>query len=191
MLGAIAHARLRLGDPAKARDSYREEIALRDQFSPAAGRSGRGPPRTRRASRQARRPERLPRRPESRPRVLISRRSSSAEEIAAQNPDETQAHRDVLLSLEKLGNHELIYSRDPKAAREYYQQALDGFLERLKAEPVVGAGQDGRRARALLCRHGRPSRGKPRRCRWPITASAATSAKSWPRTRRPSSARWT
>ena len=49
MLGAIARARLQLGDPAKARDNYREEIALRDQFSPDAGRSGRGPPRTRRA----------------------------------------------------------------------------------------------------------------------------------------------
>ena len=55
-------------------------------------------------------------------------------EIAAQNPDETQAQRDVLLSLEKVGNHELIYSRDPKIARQYYQQALDGFLKRLKAE---------------------------------------------------------
>ena len=40
----------------------------------------------------------------------------------------------MLLSLEKLGNHELIYARDPKAARGYYQDALDGFLERLKAE---------------------------------------------------------
>ena len=36
ILGAIARARLPLGDPAKARDKYREEIALRDQFSPDA-----------------------------------------------------------------------------------------------------------------------------------------------------------
>jgi hypothetical protein len=35
MLGAIAGARLRLGDPARARALYREEIELRDQFSPA------------------------------------------------------------------------------------------------------------------------------------------------------------
>ena len=43
----------------------------------------------------------------------------------------------MLCSLEKVGNHELIYSRDPKVARECYQDALDGFLERLKAEPAV------------------------------------------------------
>ena len=43
----------------------------------------------------------------------------------------------MLLSLQKLGNHELIYSRDPKIARQYYQQALDAFLERLKADPTA------------------------------------------------------
>ena len=135
ILGAIARARLQLGDPAKARDNYREEIALRDQFSPALAdqvevrreRAGLGdklgdlsvslgdPKAGREHFQQA----------------LELRR-----EIAAQNPDETQAQRDVLLSLEKLGNHELIYSRDPKVARQYYQEALDGFLERLKAEPA-------------------------------------------------------
>ena len=57
-------------------------------------------------------------------------------EIAAQNRDETQAQRDVLLSLQKVGNHELIYSLDPKTARQHYQEALDGFLERLQAEPA-------------------------------------------------------
>ncbi|HEY2155965.1 MAG TPA: serine/threonine-protein kinase, partial [Isosphaeraceae bacterium] len=35
ILGALARARLRLGDPARARALYREEIELRDQFSPA------------------------------------------------------------------------------------------------------------------------------------------------------------
>ena len=35
MLGAIGRARLVLGVPAKARDCYREEVALRDQLSPA------------------------------------------------------------------------------------------------------------------------------------------------------------
>jgi tetratricopeptide (TPR) repeat protein len=42
----------------------------------------------------------------------------------------------VLLSLETVGNYELIYSRNPMTARQYYQEALDGFLERLKAEPA-------------------------------------------------------
>jgi tetratricopeptide (TPR) repeat protein len=136
MLGAIAHARLLLGDPAKARDKYREELALRDRLSPDRGdqveihreRAGLsqklgdlsvslGEPKAAREHFQ---------------QALAVRR-----EIAAQNPDETQAQRDVLLSLEKIGNHELIYSRDPKTARQYYQEALDGFLERLKAAPAV------------------------------------------------------
>ncbi len=161
MLGAIARARLLLGDPAKARDMYREEVALRDQFSPAladqvevrrerAGLSDKlgdlsvslGDPKAAREHFQ---------------QALELRK-----EIAAQNPDETQAQRDVLLSLEKLGTHELIYSRDPKIARQYYQEALDGFLERLEGRAGIGAGQDGRRPRALLRRHGRPSRGGPR-----------------------------
>jgi tetratricopeptide (TPR) repeat protein len=122
-----------LGDPAKARDRYREEIELRDQFSPAladqvearrerAGLSDKlgdlnvslGDPKA------------------GREQFLQAFRLR--QEIAAQNPGETQAQRDVLLSIEKLGTHELIYSRDPKLARQYYQEALDGFLERLEAE---------------------------------------------------------
>ena len=133
ILGAIARARLQLGDPAKARDKYREEIELRDQFSlilanqvevrrERAGLTDKlgdlnvslGDPKAGRKQFE---------------QSLQLRR-----EIAAQNPDETQAQRDVLLSIEKLGTHELIYSRDPKIARQYYQQALDGFLERLEDE---------------------------------------------------------
>ncbi len=135
MLGAIARARLLLGDPARARDNYREELALRDQFSPdlagqlevrreRAGLSQKlgdlsislGEPKAARAHFQ---------------QALALRR-----EIAAQNPDETQAQRDVLLSLQNVANHELIYVRDAKIARQHYQHALDGFLDRLKAEPA-------------------------------------------------------
>ncbi len=36
ILGAIARARLLLGDPVKARENYREELALRDLLSPSA-----------------------------------------------------------------------------------------------------------------------------------------------------------
>jgi serine/threonine-protein kinase len=133
ILGAIARARLQMGDPARARDAYREEVALRDQFSSSLAdqvevrreRAGLrdklgdlsvslGDPKSARDHFQ---------------QALQLRR-----EIAEQNPGETQAHRDVLLSLQKLGNHELIDSRNPKAARDYYQKALDGFLQRLAAE---------------------------------------------------------
>ncbi len=133
ILGALAKTRLRLGDPAEARALYREEIALRDELSPVLAdqvevrreRAGLrdklgdlsislGDPGAGRESFEA---------------ALKLRR-----EIAADHPDEAQARRDVLLSLQKLGTHELIYSRDPKAALGHYQEALDGFLERLKAE---------------------------------------------------------
>jgi serine/threonine-protein kinase len=133
MLGALANSRLRLGDPAGARALYREEIELRDRFSPAlanqievrrehAGLRDKlgdlsvslGDPEDGRKNFEA---------------ALKLRR-----EIAADQPDETQAHRDVLLSLQRLGTHELIYTRDPKAALVHYRTALDGFLERLKAD---------------------------------------------------------
>ncbi len=135
ILGAIARARLLLGDPARARDNYREEIELRDHLSPnlvdqvearreRAGLSDKlgdlsialGEPKVAR---------------EHFEQGLALRR-----EIAAQHREETQAQRDVLLSLQKVGNHELIYARDPKTARQYYQEALDGFLLREQAEPA-------------------------------------------------------
>jgi serine/threonine-protein kinase len=135
ILGAIARARLQLGDPARARDMYREEIELREQFSQAL------------ADQLELRRERaglcdklgdlsvslgdLEAGREHFQEALRLRR-----EIAAQHPDETQAQRDALLSCEKIGTYELIHSRDPKAAREFYQEALDGFLERLTAEPT-------------------------------------------------------
>jgi eukaryotic-like serine/threonine-protein kinase len=133
MLGAIAHAHLKLGDPAKARDTYREEVELRDQLSPAA--AGQVEVRRERAGLRDKLGDlSVSLGEEKAGREHFQQALALRREIAAQNPDETQARRDVLLSLEKVGNHELIYSRDPKIARQYYQEALDGFLERLKAE---------------------------------------------------------
>jgi serine/threonine-protein kinase len=133
MLGALANARLRTGDPAKARALYREEIALRDQFSPAFAEQI-----------EVRRESAGLRAKLGDLNVALGDAGTGREnfeialelrrEIAADKPDETQAHRDVLLSLEKLGTYEMIYARDPKVALRYYQEALDGFLERLKAE---------------------------------------------------------
>jgi tetratricopeptide (TPR) repeat protein len=133
ILGALAHARLKLGDPAKARALYREEIELRDQFSPALAddievrREGAGLRSTLGDLSVSLGDPAAGR--ENFELALKLRRK-----IAADKPDETQAHRDVLLSLEKIGTHELIYARNPKAALGYYQDALDGFLARLKAE---------------------------------------------------------
>jgi serine/threonine-protein kinase len=133
ILGALAGARLRLGDPARARALYHEEIELRDGFSPAL------------ADQLEVRRERAGLRDKlgdlsvslgdpdaSRDHFQIA--LELRRENAADHPEETQSHRDVLLSLQKLGTHELIYTRDPKAAHRHYQGALGGFLERLKAE---------------------------------------------------------
>ena len=148
ILGAIAHAYLRLGDPAKARDRYREELGLRDQLSAQA--NDQLEVRRERAGLSDRLGDLSlslgePRDASEHFQVVPAIRR----EIAAQNRDETHAQRDVLLSLQKVGNFELIYSHDAKTARERYQEALDGFLERLKAEPA-SVPRDGRSAGALL-----------------------------------------
>ena len=136
ILGAIARARPATGRPGQgSRTVSRRDRAARPVLS-GPGRSGRGPPRTRRAPRQARRPERLPRRPEGRSRIFPAGARAPRRRSPRRTPTRPRPMRDVLLSLEKLGTHELIYSRDPKIARRYYQEALDGFLERLKAEPA-------------------------------------------------------
>jgi tetratricopeptide (TPR) repeat protein len=136
MLGAIARVRLALGDPAKARESYREEIALRDQLSP--GIAERVEARRERAGLSDKLGDLSVSLgdPEA-GRKYFHQALELRREIAAQNPDENQAYRDVLLSLQKVGTHEMIYARDPKIARQYYQQALDGFLERQKADPTA------------------------------------------------------
>ena len=133
ILGALARARLRLGDPVKAGVLYREEVELRDQLSPAAA-----------DEIEARRERAGLRDKLGDLSVSLGAPDAGREhfemalklrrKISADKPDETQAHRDVLLSLEKLGTHELIYARYPKAALGRYQDALDGFLERLKAD---------------------------------------------------------
>ena len=65
---------------------YREEVALRDQLSPAV--ADQVEVRRERAGleRQARRPERLPRRPEGRPRAIPAGASSSARKSPSRTP---------------------------------------------------------------------------------------------------------
>ncbi len=135
ILGAIARAQLQLGNPAAARERYREEIDLRDHLSPAL--ADQLEVRRERAGLE----EQLGELNDSlgdpaAGRECFERALRLRREIAARNPEETQTHRDVLVSLEKLGTHELIYSRDPALARRYYQEVLDGFLRRLQDEPA-------------------------------------------------------
>ena len=140
MLGAIAHTRLRLGDPAKARECYREEVALRDRLSPAA------------AEQVEARRERAGLRDKlgdlsvslgdpKAGREHFQQALKLRQEIAAQNPDEPRgpiAWDMLLLSLEKLGNHELIYSRDPKIACALLPEGPGRISsQRLKADPAL------------------------------------------------------
>jgi tetratricopeptide (TPR) repeat protein len=133
ILGALANVRLKLGNPVEARALYHEEIELRDQFSPAL--ADQLEVRRERAGLHDKLGD-----------LSISLGDPDAgrhhfqlamelrRENAADHPEETQVHRDLLLSLQNLGTHELIYAHDPKAAHRHYQDALGGFLERLKAE---------------------------------------------------------
>jgi serine/threonine-protein kinase len=133
ILGAIARARLQLGDPAKARDCYHEEVELRDRFSAALADQVDVP------REQGVLAEKL-----GDLSVSLGDPAAGREHFlqalrlrrktAAKYPDDTQVRRDVLLSIQRLGNHELSYSRDPKIAHQYCHEALDGFRERLKAE---------------------------------------------------------
>ena len=127
-------ARLKLGDPAKARDYIAKRCASRTVLSRPGGSIG-GPPRTR-GLRDKLGDLSVSLGDPQAGREHFQQALKLREEIEAQNPDEDQAHRDVLLSIEKLGNHELIYAHDPKIAHQYYQQVLDAFLERLKADPT-------------------------------------------------------
>ncbi len=134
ILGAIARAQLQVGNPAAARERYREEIDLRDQFSPAL--ADQLEVRRERAGLEEKLGDlNVSLGDPAAGRECFERALRLRRELAAQNPEETQTHRDVLVSLEKLGTHELIYSRNPELARRHYQEALDGFLRRLEDEP--------------------------------------------------------
>ena len=108
MLGAIAPP-LSLGDPAKARDNYREEVALRDQFSPEL--AGQVEVRRKRAGLSEKLGDLSISLGEPKAaREHFQQALAFRREIAAENRDETQAQRRASL-VEKVGNHELIYAR--------------------------------------------------------------------------------
>ena len=83
------------------------------------------------------------------------------EEIAQDNPNLTQAQRDLLLSYKKIGNFRLLEGKDPAGARSLYEKALAEFDRRLRDEPenVVGEARPGHHS--LLRRDGRSPDGRP------------------------------
>ena len=190
ILGALARGRLRLGDPARARALYREEIELRDQFSPAL--ADQIEVRRERAGLRDKLGDLS---------VSLGDPNAGREnfEIGPEAPPgdrRRQAGRDPGPSRRPPVAPEARHPRaDLRPRPEGRPRLLPGRAGRLprtaQGRGVVGPGQDGRRPRAVLRRHGRASRGAIATRRWPITASAATSARSWRKTRRPSSTRWT
>jgi tetratricopeptide (TPR) repeat protein len=141
-LGALGRVWLKLGDSGKASSYYTEEVTLRGEI----GGKLAGELEFRRES--AGLEEKLgdlyvelgdPRAAKDH----YDRALETRLETAGENPGHDQAARDVLLSFNKLGTFYLLHRKDPAKARDFSQNALDGFEQRLLAEPEsVVAKQD-------------------------------------------------
>ena len=135
ILGAIARAQLQLGNPAAARERYREEIDLRDHLSPApaiSSMSAANAPGWKKSSAPS-----TSRSATRRPAASVSsRRSGSAGRTPPVTPRRPRRSATCWCRSRSSAHHELIDSRDPVLARRHYQEVLDGFLERLNAEPA-------------------------------------------------------
>ena len=157
MLGAIARP-FALGRPGQGSGQVSRRAGAAEPVVSRPDQSGRGPPRTRRAQRQARRPERLPWRAEDRPRAFRAGACTPPGNRRAEPRRDPGAARCAALAREARQPRADLPAR-PEDRPRYYQEALDGFLERLKAEPTVVLAKKDVCARALLRRHGRPSAG--------------------------------
>ncbi len=133
-LGLLARVWLKLGDPQKASDYYKEEAALRGQIGGGLAdevefrREGAGLE------------EKLGDMyvgldNKSAAREHYNRSLEIREQIVRQNPSHNQAQRDLLLSYNKLGTFHLLHGKDASAARAFFEKALAEFERRLEAEP--------------------------------------------------------
>jgi serine/threonine-protein kinase len=140
-LGALARARLKVGDPARAIDCYQEEAEVRDSISPAM--ASKLPFRRERSGLE----EKLGDLALSLGDVKAGREHYEQalrlrEAIDADAPSEPQARRDVLLSTQKLGLLQMIHLGDSAAARSLFEKARGEFEDRLKADPLNAVARD-------------------------------------------------
>ena len=133
-LGYLGRVWLKLGDPARARDNYREEAALRDTIAPPL--TGAVEVRRERAGLEEKLGDlSVALNDNQAGRDHYDRSLKFREEIALEYPDHNQAQRDLLLSYKKIGTFDLLQLKDPAAARVCYEKALAEFERRLQAEP--------------------------------------------------------
>ena len=133
-LGYVARTWLKLGDPFQARDSYREEAALRDTIAPPL--TDEVEVRRERAGLEEKLGDlSIALNDNQAGRDHYNRSLKFREEIVGEYPDHNQARRDLLLSYKKIGTLDLLQLIDPAAARVCYEKALAEFERRLQAEP--------------------------------------------------------
>jgi tetratricopeptide (TPR) repeat protein len=133
-LGYLGRAWLKLGDPFKAREKYREEAALRDTIASALADAVEV--RRERAGLEEKLGDlSVALNDNQAGRDHYDRSLKFREEILAQNPNHNQAQRDLLLSYKKIGTFHLLQRNDAGAARVYYEKALAEFERRARDEP--------------------------------------------------------
>ncbi len=159
-LGKLARVWLKLGDPLKASDYYKEEALLRGQI----GGNLAGEVEFRREG--AGLEEKLGDMYVGLDNISAAgehfdRSLEIREEIVEENPGNNQAERDLVLSSNKLGTFHLLQRKDPAAARKFYEKALAEFEAPAPGRARERRGQ-GRPCRdPLLRRDRRPPRGRP------------------------------
>ena len=134
-LGLLAQVWLKLGDPKKASDFYKEEVALARPARAGARQRARSPPRSRRPGGEARRLERRTQRQERGRRPLQPRIQDPRRARLSKTPATTWSSATCCSSFKTLGTFHLLHRKDPAAALVFYRKALVGFDRRLKAEP--------------------------------------------------------
>ncbi len=134
-LGKLAGSEVVLGHLEKARELYREEMDVRESFSPDKAKDS-----------EARRELaglytelatlNVKLRDPGEGQKLYDRSASIREQIAAEQPDFWPAQNDLALSYNNQGSMRFPLGGDPKAARELHRKALDIFRERAKLDPA-------------------------------------------------------
>ena len=118
----------------EARELYREEIAVRESFSPAKANDWEA--RRELAGHYAELATltvRMGDRVEG--QQLYDRCASIREQVAAEQRDFWPAQNDLALSYNHQGSMRFPLGGDPKAAREFHRKALDVFRKRAQARP--------------------------------------------------------
>ena len=134
-VGQLAGSELKLGHLGKARELYREEIDVRESFSPAKANERES--RRELAGHYAQLAElnvRLGDLIEG--QRLYDQCAALRQQVAADRPDSWPELNDLALSYNNQGSMRFPLGRDPAAARQFHHKALEVFQKRAKADPL-------------------------------------------------------